>query len=268
MTNYKNYFGFKTDPFSNDIPPKKLLQLPGMLSVKERMNYILELGSILVITGDVGSGKSTSLRFGSSHYHKSQVLILNIIANSGSISEIYKQLCWSLDLDVKSASRAFLYKTFKSTLIDIVQTKKKKILLLIDEANLLRPDVFAEIHTLSQLNNDSKSLMAVVFAGQSNLIDKLKYRTSAPLASRVVSKVHLSSITNIQLEEYIKHHLKIAGIKKMLFTDNAITAIYQGSGGILRKVNHLAKGGLIAAAIEKQDSVSSEHVRIAATELL
>jgi len=268
MNKYNAYFGFDKEPFSNTLSPKNLLKLPAMVGVKERMDYILDLGAIMVVTGEVGSGKSTSLRWSCSHYHPSQVLVLNIIANSGSINEFYKQLFWVMDLDIKSSSRALLVKSFKTTLKDIVASKKQKVILIVDEASLLRPDVFAEVHTLTQFENDSKNLISVVFAGQANLIDKLTYRTSAPLASRVISKCHLGSINKDQMEEYLYHHLKIAGVKKMLFSDAAITAIHQGSAGLLRKANFLAKGGLIAAANENQNTVLPEHIRIASTELI
>lgn len=268
MNKYNEYFGFKNEPFMNNLPAKKLLKLPGMVGVKERMDYIISLGGIMVVTGEVGSGKSSSLRWSTSHFHASEVLILNIIASSGSIIEFYKQLCWSLDIDVNTSSRTKLLKIFKEAIRDIVLSKKQKILLIIDEANLLRPDIFAEIHTLTQFENDSKNMITIVFAGQVNLLDKFTYRASAPLASRVLGKIHLSSIERDQMEEYVLHHLKSAGIKKMLFSESSITAIQQGSGGILRKANFLAKGSLVACSIDGEDFVSAEHVRIASTELI
>lgn len=268
MTNHSAYFGFKIEPFTNDLNPKNLLKLPGMISVKERMDYILDLGGVMVVTGDVGSGKSTSLRFSKSHHHPSQVLILDIVANSGSIGEFYKQLCWSLDLNLHSSSRAFLLKTFKQTLNELVSSKKQKVVLIIDEANLLRPEILAEIHTMTHFENDSKNLISIVLAGQSNLLDKLTFRTSLPLASRVIAKTHLTSINQDQMFDYIKHHLQISGIKKMLFSDEAVTAIHQGSGGLLRRANSLARGGLVAATIEKEESVSADHIRIASSELI
>jgi type II secretory pathway predicted ATPase ExeA len=70
------------------------------------------------------------------------------------------------------------------------------------------------------------------------------------------------------VDEYVAHHLAVAGQKKRIFDDGALTAIYQGSGGILRKANSLARGGLLAAATEKSDGVAAEHIRIAASELL
>jgi general secretion pathway protein A len=70
------------------------------------------------------------------------------------------------------------------------------------------------------------------------------------------------------MEGYLKHHLEIAGIKEQLFSDEAVLAIHQGSGGLLRRANLLAKGSLIRAAIEKTNLITAEHVRIASTELI
>ena len=69
------------------------------------------------------------------------------------------------------------------------------------------------------------------------------------------------------MKQYLAHRLRLADIKTNLFEDAAVTAIHQGSGGLLRKANHLARGALIAAANEKSHTVTAEHVRLAATEL-
>ena len=150
----------------------------------------------------------------------------------------------------------------------MLANKKIQPLLIIDEASLLRLDVFAELHTLCQFDVDSKPHLPVILAGQNNLIDLLQYRSSLPLASRIVAKSHLEGIDLEQMQLYLAHHLRITGVKVQLFSDPAITAIQQGSGGLLRKANHLARGALIAAANEKCQQVSAEHVRLAAAELV
>lgn len=267
MSSHNAYFGFKTEPFSSEISSKNLLKLPSMVSVKERFDYVMS-GGTLIITGEVGSGKSTSLRWSQGQYHPSQYLFLNITATGGSLIEFYRQLCWELDVEVKTGSRAGILKGFKSTIREIAATKKQKIIIIIDEAHLLRLDIFAELHTITQFDNDSKNLFSLVLAGQPNLLEKLTYRSSAPIASRVVSRTHLNHLNQDQMAVYLEHHLTVAGVKKQLFSDQAITAIYQGSAGILRKSNLLARGGLVAAAMEKEQVVSAEHIRLASTELL
>ena len=115
---------------------------------------------------------------------------------------------------------------------------------------------------------DSKPLLPIVLAGQNNLIDKLMFHTSRPLASRIIGRSHLEGLKYKDMAGYIQHHLKIAGGKEPLFCDEAILAIHQGSGGLLRRANLLAKGALVAAAYEKCQTVSPEHVRMAATEIM
>jgi type II secretory pathway predicted ATPase ExeA len=70
------------------------------------------------------------------------------------------------------------------------------------------------------------------------------------------------------MEDYLNHHVKVAGVSTALFEKAAINAVYQGSGGILRTANTLARGGLVAASLEKKNIVSAEHIRIAASEIL
>jgi general secretion pathway protein A len=79
----------------------------------------------------------------------------------------------------------------------------------------------------------------MILAGQNNLIDKLSYRSSQPLASRIVTRSHLQGTDLAGMREYLKHHLAIAGMKQNLFDQNAITAIDQCSGGLFRIANHL-----------------------------
>lgn len=267
MSNYCIYFGFKTAPFSAEINTKDLLKLPSMTAVKERFNYVTQ-GGIFILTGEVGSGKSTSLRWSQSHFHPSQFLFINITATGGSLIEFYRQVCWGLNIEAKNGNRSALIRIVKDTIRDIATTKKQKILIVVDEAHLLRTDAFGEIHTLTQFDHDSKNLFSMVFAGQISLLDKLSYRTSLALTSRVVTRTHLSNLSQDQVALYLEHHLAVAGIKKQLFTPPAVTAIFQGSAGILRKINQLARGGLVAAAAEKVNEVTAEHIRIAATELI
>jgi type II secretory pathway predicted ATPase ExeA len=264
---YRSLFGFQRDPFSIELNAEEVFTTPALTQFTERFDYVVRLGAIALLTGEVGAGKSTALRFASSRLHPSQSHPLWITACCGSILETYRQLAAALDVESKSFSRAALLRTIRHAIYHLVN-KKIQPLLIIDEASLLRLDVFAELHTLCQFDADSKPHLPMILAGQNNLVDLLQYRSSLPLASRIVARSHLEGIDLQQMQRYLAHHLQIAGVKTQLFSEPAITAIQQASAGLLRKANHLARGALIAAANEKCQQVSADHVRLAATELL
>ncbi|RLE01086.1 MAG: AAA family ATPase, partial [Bacteroidetes bacterium] len=238
--NYRTFFGLNKEPFGTDIMLSEILKTPQLVEVKDRFDYVIRLGAIGLVTGEVGSGKSTALRYALDNLHPSEYRALYITASSGSIMELYRQLVDVLDINLTSNSKAIIVKMIKKEITDVIRENKMKIVLIVDEASLMRLEVFEELHTICQFEKDSKPWLPVILAGQNNLIDKLCYRSSQPLASRIIAKSHLEGVDLKAMEKYLKHHLAICGIDQMLFEQAAITAIHQGSGGLFRKANHLA----------------------------
>lgn len=266
-TNYRTFFELVREPFSSDIELDNILLTPVLKGVEERIHYAVRLGAIALVTGEIGSGKSTALRYVTGTLHPSQYRTLYITASTGPILELYRQLLDVLGMDMGGVSRAVILSRIRQEIVELVQGKKLKVILVIDEASLLRLEVFAELHTLTQFDKDSKPLLPIVLAGQSNLIDSLMYRSSLPLASRIVGRSHLEGVTREQMEQYLTHHLAISGVTNNIFDQTAITGIHQGSGGLFRKANHLARGAIIVAAKQKSMTVTADHVRMAATEI-
>jgi len=264
---YRSFFGFTREPFAADLAQNEILETEAVAEVKTRFDYVVRLGAVGVVTGEIGSGKSTALRFASGNLHPSEYQVFYVTASSASILELYRQILEALSVGKTSNSRAVLTALIRKEIAELVEEKKLRVALIIDEASLLRLEVFAELHTICQFHKDSKHYLPLILAGQANLVDKLMYRASAPLASRVVARSHLEGLNRKGMHQYIEHHLKLTGIKNNLFEDSALTAIHQGSGGLLRKANHLARGALIAAAASKSTQVAAEHVRLAATEI-
>lgn len=264
---YRVFFGFEKEAFRTDIGVDEILQTPELYGAKNRFEYATDLGAVYLITGEIGSGKSTAIRYLLSRLHPSEYKVIYVTATTGSILELYRLIQGALGLKPAGMSRAAMIAQIKREVLDLANGRKMKAVLVVDEASLLRLEVFTELHTLCQFEMDSKPYLPLVLAGQSNLIDKLEYPGSMPLASRVVAKSHFVGADRDQMEDYLSHHLNIAGIKEMLFDDTAVTAIHQGSGGIYRKANHLARGALIGAAMSQQKAVNAEHVRVAASEI-
>jgi len=265
---YRAFFGLTKEPFTPDIELDSILKTPALLALSQRVDYVTRIGGIALLTGEVGAGKSTALRWSTGKLHPSAHKVLWVTATSGSILEVYRQLLAELDIHTASSSRAVLTRLIRSQIQNLVATKKQQPLLIIDEASLLRLDVFTELHTMTQFEGDSKPWLPIILAGQNNLADNLLYRTAIPLASRVVARAHLEAVDREGMECYIRHHLAIAGLQNSPFEDAALTAVHQGSGGLFRKANHLARGSLIAAAAEKSQTVTPDHVRMADSELL
>ncbi|CAO0823992.1 hypothetical protein DFAR_4000031 [Desulfarculales bacterium] len=165
-------------------------------------------------------------------------------------------------------SRAVRTKLIRKQVLEIAQNRKKKSVLVIDAASLLRLEVLAELHTITQFQGDSRPILPTILAGQNNLTDLLLYRISLPLASRVVARSHLAGVSLQGMQGYLLHYFKIAGVNQSPFSGPAVTAIQQGSGDLFRRANHLARSAIIAAAEEQIQIVSTEHVRIATTELI
>lgn len=267
QTAYRQFFALQNEPFACDVAYKDILVTPAVAAVQDRIHYAMRLGAVALVTGEVGSGKSTALRYAVAGLHPSEYRVVSVTASSGSILELYRLILVELGRENAGNSRALMTRLIRREILELVKGKKMKTVLVIDEASLLRLEVLAELHTLSQFEHDSKPYLPLVLAGQVNLVDHLRYRAGLPLASRVVAKSHLKGSDQKTMEDYLRHHLALVGVHHMLFDDTAVTAIQQGSGGLFRKANHLARGALVAAAHHKAQLVTAEHVRIAATEL-
>src|SRR5665647_517580 len=222
-TSYRQFFALTKEPFCSDILRKDIMVTKALSAMDERIHYTIRMGAIALVTGEIGSGKSTSLRYVLGGLHPSEYRIIYVTASSGSILELYRQILNELAIDVVGSSRAAMTRRIKQEILELTQGKKMKVALIIDEASLLRLEVFAELHTLTQFEQDSKPFLPIVLAGQVNLIDNLRYRNSLPLENRVVTRSHLKGSDLETMGDYLRHHLAIAGVNNMLFDDTAVT---------------------------------------------
>lgn len=267
MISLTHAYGFQREPFIQDIPVGELYPLPGLKAFQDRFDYAVANSLSTVITGEVGAGKSTSLRAAVSRLHPSQYSVLSVVATTGGMLDLLRQIGFALADPNSTNSVAKLLKSLRDTLSDIAG-KKRIPVLVIDEAHLLRIEVFSQLHTLSQVHFDSQSLLPIVLSGQTSLIDKLIYHTSKPFSSRIIGRTHLEALQREHMAAYLAHHLKIVGGSEDLFAEEAVTAIHQSSGGLLRRAGALARGALLAAAREQCPTATAEHVRLASTEIL
>jgi general secretion pathway protein A len=266
MISLTHAFGLSAEPFAQDVPTEKLFSIPGLQAFLDRFDYAVRIGAATVITGDVGTGKSTSLRAATARLHPTQYLMVTLVASSGSVLDFLKGLALSLGAPEVSSSTTRLIRDIRQ-LLSTVTAKKQQPIIIIDEAHLLRLELLAQLHALTQLPYDQSTLAPIILSGQNILVDRLLFHTSRPFASRIIGRTLLQGLKRDDMHSYLSHHLSIAGGNGDLFSDDAVTAIHQSSGGLLRRANALAKGALLAAASAQVPAVTAEHVRLASTEI-
>lgn len=266
MISLTHAFGLSAEPFAQDIPTDKLFGIPGLQAFVDRFDYAVRIGAATVITGDVGTGKSTSLRAASTRLHPTQYLIVTLVASSGSILDFLRSLALALGAPEVSSSTTKLIRDIRQ-LLSTVAAKKQQPVIIIDEAHLMRLELLAQLHALTQLPYDQSSLAPMILSGQNILVDRLLFHTSRPFASRIIGRTLLQGLRREDMHSYLTHHLAIVGGRPELLSDDAVTAIHQSSGGLLRRANALAKGALLAAANESSPQATAEHVRLASTEI-
>jgi len=125
--NYRTFFGLNKEPFGTDIAMKDILKTDQLVDVKNRFDYVIRLGAIGLVTGEVGSGKSTTIRYVEGNLHPSEYRSIYITASSGSIMELYRQLLNELDIYRSSNSKTTMLRLIKKEITDLVLEKKLKV---------------------------------------------------------------------------------------------------------------------------------------------
>jgi type II secretory pathway predicted ATPase ExeA len=180
MDNLRHFYGLKKDPFPQNVPVKDLYPLPALAPLKQRVFFAIQQKAISVITGDVGSGKSTSLRYVSSQCHQSEYHIIPVVGGEYGLMELYRLILMAFGIEFHSYQISFMIQKIREQIQEIASRKVTPIL-IIDEAHLFKRNVFTQLHTLTQFEFDSKPVMPMILCGQDGLMDNLML--SAPYMS-------------------------------------------------------------------------------------
>jgi len=125
-SSYRVFFEMQREPFVADISFKQILVTASVKAVQERIHYAFRLGAIALLTGEIGSGKSTALRYVTGALHPSEYRIITVTASSGSILELYRQILAELGIDMSSLSRAVMTNRIKREILELVHGKKNE----------------------------------------------------------------------------------------------------------------------------------------------
>jgi type II secretory pathway predicted ATPase ExeA len=263
---YRAHFGFTRHPFAKDIAPEDLFGSAAAKELEARLNHLIDLRGIGLVTGESGSGKTTLCRKVASALHSGLYRVFYVPNSTGNVMDLYKSISWELGLPVER-SRAALYRAIRGEVTRLCLESHVRPVLIVDEAHHLRSDVLEDLRLLTNYEMDSQSRLCLVLAGHPELRRRLGMAVHEALSQRIIVRHHVLGLLPDELGAYLAHLLRRAGTELPLFEPAAVHAIHQATSGLPRKVNLLAHHALTAAALARAKVVTAEHVQAAMPEV-
>jgi type II secretory pathway predicted ATPase ExeA len=244
---FEAFFNFTKTPFQRDIPPDALYISPHFKALQDRLTHGVRNRYFLIVTGDSGAGKSTALRHFMSSLDANRTVALYVSESNLTPRNFYHDVLNQLGVVPR-----FYRGDAKRQLVKALQAlsnDKKTLLIIIDEAHHCDMEMLTEIRFLLNFDMDSRSPMSLILAGQSEIRDTLKKQVYEAISQRIDLRCHIPALDRSQTAEYISAHVEYAaGSKVDIFTDAAVTTIFDFSAGLPRKINRLACLCLLHAA--------------------
>jgi general secretion pathway protein A len=273
---YEDYYGFVQPPFSLTPDPRFLYRSESHdLALQQVWQAIRRKEGFIVLTGDIGTGKTTLCRTLLEQFDETTftALILNPFL---SVEELLREVLLSFGVVSKdalrtgrlsTASKHELVRTLHDFLLSLVPLHGSAVL-IIDEAQHLSAEVLEEIRVLSNLETNDQKLLQIVIVGQLNLMDVLRKSELRQLDQRISIRCSLKALTREEVEAYVTHRLWVArGSTAVTFTPKAFDLVHALSGGVPRVINLLCDRSLMVASQRQVSRITEDHVVGAATHL-
>ncbi len=265
---YERYFKFRVKPFEL-VPNPDFLYLSK--SHKKAITYMTyglkERTGFMLLTGEVGAGKTTLIRYFIRSLGNS-IPLSKVFNTTVSAVQLIAMINEDFGLDSSSRDKVQLVKQLYDFLIE-EYSKGHQALLIIDEAQNLTSELLEEVRMLSNLETDDTKLLQILLVGQPELGKMLSEPHLRQLRQRISIVCHLCTLNRQEMIDYIFHRLTVAGNRDALkFTEQAFDALYAYSGGIPRLINSICNLLLLTAFTESLTEVNHEMVNEIAESLV
>lgn len=254
-----SYFSFTKEPFSRNVAPSEVFISRGHQELLARLRHAIDSGVLAVITGQVGSGKSTAIRSFIHSLEPSRYRYIYLVSSALSPAEFYKSLLYQVN--IRPGRGISENKRFVTQAMMEMHQKGVKPLVVIDEAQELSVSMLGELRFILNYQTDSFSPLMVILSGQPRLTETLRLQVLECIRQRINVHYRLPCLAQDEISGYILHHLKLAGMDKQIFTEEAIQLVYECSKGAPRRINNICRYALVAATQVDSTTVDAQAVQ-------
>ena len=258
---YFKYYGFKDAPFNMTPNSRFFFESSKHTEALSTLIYAIEeRKGFVVITGDIGSGKTTVCRtLLNKLTSETQTALITNTHMSGK--DLLCSILEDLEVDYIPGSKSKLLSQLNQYLIEQLR-QDNNVVVIIDEAQNLTPNVLEEVRMLSNLETENEKLIQIIFLGQPELKKKLSMPRLEQLRQRIAVFYHLTPLTEEETKQYILYRLKVASeSNRQYFTYEALNLVYQFSNGVPRLVNSICDSALLNGFIYEKEVIDGELMR-------
>lgn len=258
---YKSFFNLKSKPFDLLPNPYFLFLSKSHKRALTYLDYAMqERAGFILLTGEIGSGKTTLIR-SLINRHNDNMVLARVFNTRVSSEQLISMINDDFEIAAKGGEKTTLLRNLNEFLIEQYARGNKPVL-IIDEAQNLTPEILEDVRMLSNLETDNATLLQIILVGQPELLRTLALPGLRQLRQRICFSCHIQPLKQEEVGEYILHRLEIAGNREaVLFSSFAIDTIWRYSKGIPRLINIICDFLMLSAFADETKQIDDEMVR-------
>ncbi len=263
---YTSFYNLHSKPFQISSDPAFMWFGEKHKEALATLKYgILDNKGFLLLTGDVGTGK-TSLINSLIESLSEDIVYASVPDPSLEKMDFFNFIALAFGMDREFPTKGTFLVHFRRFLMD-AHENNKKVLLIIDESQLLTQEMLEEIRLLSNIEKTNTKLINIFFVGQNEFNEILNQQQNRAVRQRLTLNYNIDPLTPDETSEYIKHRLKVAGTSQTIFDTSAVQEIFMYSGGFPRRINIICDHSLLSGYVKEKKEISDLLIRECAKEL-
>lgn len=246
---YKQFYGLKENPFNVTSDPSFFFSSTYHAEAFSHLLYgIQQRKGIILITGEVGTGKTTLCRTLLNRLDQKTRTAFILYPNFSEV-QLLQMVIKDFGIETRSSNKSAIINALNEFLLQET-AQGHNVVLIIDESQNLKASQLEQIRLLSNLETEKEKLLQIILVGQPELCEKLKLPSLRQLNQRITIRNHIKPLEKNEIKGYVDHRLSVAGAQKpILFTAEAIEEIYLYSSGTPRLINIICDRSLLAGFV-------------------